>query len=261
MLEPHASSSAPRENLHTRTTRLLARTVIESGHAAEPAFFPRELDLCRQLGVSRTVLRESMKVLVDKGMIEMKPKAGTRARPLTEWRLLDPDILSWQAEVRPDAQFLRDLCEVRLAIEPTAAGFAAVRVSAAELKLIDACLADREARARTAPVEELIDLDLRFHMAVVEASRNPLLRELSRTIRQPFRTALRCTSRFRSAVELGLEAHKDLLAALKKRDPMGARRAAEQVVGFAMLAVEKAGRAGKAQVKRMGVDWDVRRVF
>lgn len=243
-----------RENLHTRTTRLLARTVIEAGHSREPVSFPRELDLCRQLGVSRTVLRESMKVLADKGMVEMKPRAGTRARPRAEWRLLDPDILTWQAEACPDAQFLRDLCEVRLAIEPTAAGFAAVRVSQAELKLIEACLGEREARARTAPVEELIDLDLRFHMAVVEAGRNPLLRELSRIIRQPFRTALRCTSRFRSAVALGLEAHKDLLVALKKRDPMGARRAAEQTVGFAMLAVEKAIRAEKAHVRRMGVN-------
>ena len=80
-------------------------------------------------------------------------------------------------------------------------------------------------------------------MAVVAASHNPLLLELSSIIRQPFRVALSVTSRFRSIVELGLQAHHALLAALRKHDPMAARRAAEEVVGLAMLAVEKAIRS------------------
>jgi len=232
-----------RERLHTRVTRELARRVIESDRTRAVLAFPREADLCAQLGVSRTVLRESMKVLADKGMVEMKPRAGTHSRPRPEWRQLDPDILVWQAESHPDAQFLRDLCEVRLAIEPTAAGFAAVRATADDLRRIESCLRERESRDAAAAPGELIDLDLRFHMAVVAASRNPLLIELNGIIRQPFRTALACTLRFRSAVELSLHAHRTLLESLCRKDPMEARRAAEQVVGFAMLAVERAIRA------------------
>jgi GntR family galactonate operon transcriptional repressor len=240
-----------RERLHTRVTEALAHRVMEAAQNSEQLAFPKEAVLCEQLGVSRTVLRESMKVLADKGMVDMKPRAGTHARPRSEWRLLDPDILAWQAEVYADAAFLRDLCEVRLAIEPTAAGFAAVRATASELGGIQESLRERELKSATASAEEIIDLDLRFHAAVVAASHNPLLRELSETIRQPFRIALSITSRFPSTVELGLEAHNALLAALRKRDPMAARRAAEEIVGLAMLAVEKAIRSTRRRTVKL----------
>lgn len=205
----------------------------------EELAFPKEALLSQQLGVSRTVLRESMKVLADKGMVEMKPRAGTKSRRRSEWRQLDPDILSWQAELDPAPEFLRDLCEVRLAIEPTAAGFAAVRSTREEVARIETSLREQQAKAGSANLEQIIDLDLAFHSAVVAASHSPLLQELSSIIRQPFRIALSYTSRFPSNIELGLEAHHALLAALRKRDPMAARRAAEEAVGLAMLAVEK----------------------
>ncbi len=240
-----------RERLHTRVTEVLARRIIEAAQNSEALVFPREAVLCEQLGVSRTVLRESMKVLADKGMVHMKPRAGTRARPRSEWRLLDPDILAWHAELYTDATFLRDLCEVRLAIEPTAAGFAAVRATPGELAAIEQCLRERDTRSAGATADEIIDLDLRFHTAVVAASHNPLLRQLSDTIRQPFRVALSITSRFPATVELGLEAHHSLLAALRKHDPIASRRAAEEAVGLAMLAVEKAIKSSRKRKIRL----------
>ena len=87
------------ERLHARIVRALARQVLLAEQKPEPLAFPKEDELGRQLGVSRTILRESMKVLADKGMVEMKPRAGTPARPRSQWRLLDPDILLWQAGI------------------------------------------------------------------------------------------------------------------------------------------------------------------
>jgi DNA-binding FadR family transcriptional regulator len=240
------ASLAGAEKLHSRVTRELARQVLESEQRRQILMFPREADLSAQLGVSRTILRESMKVLVDKGMVQMKPRAGTRSRPREEWRLLDPDILAWQAEADPSPALLRHLCEVRLAIEPTAAGFAAVRATADELDEIDRSLRLRAA-LRGRSIEQLIDLDLRFHAAIVAASHNPLLVELSETIRTPIRTAMACTARFASTVELGLEAHQALVECLRRRDPIAARKAAEEAVGLAMLAVEKAIRTHVAR--------------
>lgn len=236
LLEPLAG----RESLHDRITRVLARRVIACDRRCAPAVFPTETELCRQLGVSRTVIRESLKVLADKGMVEMKPRVGTRARPSSKWRLLDPDILAWQAESKPDSSFLRNLCEVRLAIEPTAAGFAALRATEDEMEIIERCLGHSEAKTETATINEIIDLDLEFHSAVVAASHNPLLMHLTAIIREPFRTAISYTSRFRSADQLKLDVHHKLVEALRRRDPMASRRAAEEVVGIAMLAVEKA---------------------
>jgi DNA-binding FadR family transcriptional regulator len=234
------SRIAAPENLHERVTRTLALRVMQAEQAGQELYFPNEGELCQQLGVSRTILREAVKVLADKGMVEVKPRSGTRARPRTEWRLLDPDILNWQARLGPDSGFLRALCEVRLAIEPTAAGFAAVRATPDELASVGLCLERREVIFAPEDPAEAITLELRFHQAVVAASHNPLLVELSTTIREPYRMALHYTARQPASALLGLAAHWRLFEALRTKDPMAARTAAEEIVGLAMLAVEAA---------------------
>jgi GntR family transcriptional regulator, galactonate operon transcriptional repressor len=232
-----------RARLHDQVTRALALRVMEADTGSGGVPLPKESELSEQLGVSRTVLRESMKVLVDKGMVAMKPRAGTRTLPRSEWHLFDPDILAWQAEVHPAPAFLRELCEVRLAIEPTAAGFAALRATAEELACIELCLDKREAMAAAAAISDVIDLDLQFQRAVVAASHNLLLAQLSMTIRESLQMALTYSFRHPANVALTHEAHRDLVAALKRGDPLAARGASEKLVGLAMLAVEEVERA------------------
>lgn len=236
------------ERLHARVTRTLALRILNAEHAGQPAAFPNEADLCLQLGVSRTVIREAIKVLAAKGMLEVRQGSGTRARPRSEWNLLDPDVLAWQALLAPDPRVLRDVCEVRLAIEPIASGFAALRATPQEIAEIEQRLEDKEAEA--ADPEELVNADLRFHAAVVAASHNPLLEQLSAVTRQPFRTALTYTRRLRAAEAMGLTAHRALAEAIKHRDPLKARAAAEEIVGLAMLGVEEAIRSERRRKPR-----------
>ena len=227
------------ENLHERVTRALALQVIKAERLSQTVVFPNEAELCQQLGVSRSILRESVKVLSDKGLIEVRPRSGTRSRPRAEWRLLDPDVLRWQSELQPDGRFLRDLCEVRLAIEPTASGFAALRATVEEVLEIEHCLERREALDQGDGSEEAIDLDLQFYETVVAASHNLLFQQLSASIRQPFRVALSYTVRLRASAALELEKHRVLFEAIRRRDPLAARETAEEIVGFAMIAVEQ----------------------
>jgi len=227
------------ENLHSRVTRALALRVIEAERASTPVIFPNEAGLCEQLGVSRSILRESVKVLVDKGMLEVRPRSGTRSRPRSEWNLLDPDILGWQSELEPDARFLRALCEVRLAIEPTAAAFAALRATPEEIAEIQLCLERREAHLKSAEIEEAVDLDLQFQTAVIAASHNPLFQQLNAVIRQPFRTALGYTVRLPAAVALDVEGCRRIFDGIVGRNPLAARAASEETVGLAMIAVEQ----------------------
>ena len=229
-----------RENLHDRVTRTLALQVIRAERASTPIAFPNEAALGEQLGVSRTVIREAIKVLSDKGMVWVRPRSGTRARPREDWNLLDPDILKWQSQMPADGRLLRDLCEVRLAIEPTAAGFAAVRATADELAVVEQCLRRRETIAGASNPAEATELDLAFYTAVVAASHNLLLQQLSAMIREPFRTALFYTARLRASEKLALAAHSALFEALTRHDALSARSASEEIVGLAMLAVEQA---------------------
>ncbi|HWQ55764.1 MAG TPA: FCD domain-containing protein [Bryobacteraceae bacterium] len=226
-------------NLHGRVTRALAVQVIRAERASQPIVFPNEAQLCQQLGVSRSILREAVKVLADKGMLEVRPRAGTRSKPRAEWNLLDPDILGWQAELEPDANLLREICEVRLAIEPTASSFAALRATPEEMDEIQRCLERREARIASANREEAVDLDLRFQSAVVAASHNALFRHLNAMIREPFRAALSLTVQLPASVALGIEGYRALFQAIRGRDPLAARNASADIVGLAMLAVEQ----------------------
>lgn len=227
------------ENLHERVLRALALQIIQAEHASEQVVFPNEATLCQQLGVSRSILREAVRVLADKGMVQVRPRSGMRSRARSEWNLLDPNILAWQAKLRPDARFLRDLCEVRLAIEPTASGFAAVRATPSEITTIGRCLEQREAVAGTANLSDAINLDLQFYTAVVAASHNPFFEQLSASIREPLRTALSYTSRLPASVTLELAAYRTLLEAIAQHHALAARAAAEEIVGYAMLAVEQ----------------------
>jgi GntR family galactonate operon transcriptional repressor len=226
------------ENLHGRVTRALGLHLIKAEAAGEPVSFPNEAGLCEQLGVSRSILREAVKVLADKGMLEVRPRSGTRARLRAEWNLLDPDILGWLAEARPDGRFLRELCEIRLAIEPTASGFAAVRATPEETARMAACLERREAIEDDA-AEVIVESNLQFYEAVVTASHNAMFRQLTASIRLPMRAALSCTVRLPAARQLEREAHRTLYGAIVRHDPRAARTASEEIVGFAMLAVEQ----------------------
>ncbi len=227
------------ENLHSRVTRALALQILEAARDSRALVFPNEAELCHQLGVSRTILREAVKVLADKGMVEARQKLGTRARPRTAWNQLDPDILGWWAELGPNTHFLRDLCDVRLAIEPTTSGFAAVRATSDEIEAIGRCLEQREAKVKVGNFGEAVDLNLEFHSAVAAACHNSLLEQLNRAISRPLRIALSYTTGLHASDVLDIAAHRQLYEAICNHDSMKAGAAAERIVGLAMLGVEE----------------------
>jgi DNA-binding FadR family transcriptional regulator len=235
------------ESLHDRVTRALALQVITAERNRQELIFPNEGELCRRLGVSRSILREAVKVLADKGMVQVRPRSGTRAQSRSEWNQLDPDILRWQAELSPDARFLRDLCEVRLAIEPIASGFAALRATQEEVLVVRQCLDRRLEIVAAEDLEAAVEADLQYHTAVIAASHNPLFRQLNATIRAPFHMALSYTLLLPASVALELEEYRKLTEAIEERNPLAARRSAEEVVGFAMLAVEQVIRDQEAR--------------
>jgi DNA-binding FadR family transcriptional regulator len=226
------------ENLHSRVTKALGLRLVKAQETDEQVAFPNETEMCEQLGVSRSILREAVKVLADKGMVDVRPRSGTRSRPRADWNLLDPDILCWQAEAKPDGRFLRELCEVRLAIEPTASGFAAVRATVEDTVAMAACLERREALEESAS-GEIVESNLQFYEAVVAASHNPMFRQLNAAIRIPMQVALSHTVHLPAVRTLEREAHRALYDAIVRHDPHGARSAAEEIVGFAMLAIEQ----------------------
>src|SRR5215208_1755510 len=120
---------ATMKNVHGNTVDHLGEAIV-SGRYAPGASIPPEPKLCEELGVSRTVIRESVKSLVAKGLVTTGPKVGTRVLPSEQWNWFDPDVIIWQGKACLTAEFLGDLQDLRRVMEPAAVRMAAERANA-----------------------------------------------------------------------------------------------------------------------------------
>src|SRR5262249_14406463 len=139
-----------------------------------------EVEHAERLGVSRSVLREAFRILTAKGMVSSRPKAGTRVNARKNWNLLDPDVLAWQIQCGASDEFLRDLFELRMVVEPQAAEMAAQRRD--ERQLTDMANALETMERCTLTTDKGRAADIRFHELVLEATRNELMQALSTSI-------------------------------------------------------------------------------
>jgi len=153
-------------NLHAQVVHELGRRIV--GGACVPGqALPNEEDLCRELGVSRTAIREAVKVLAAKGLVESRPRIGTRVRPTLAWNLLDPDVLAWRCATLPDPHFVQQLTEMREIIEPASAALAARNRTQAQLRRIEDAYA---AMAASPTIDDWVGADLEFHSAILDAT-------------------------------------------------------------------------------------------
>ncbi|MEU1300671.1 FadR/GntR family transcriptional regulator [Streptomyces shenzhenensis] len=157
--------------VHGHTVTELGMRIVSG---ALPQGQPIDLQaLGEDLDLSMTALREALKVLTAKGLLEARQRRGTLVLPRERWNLLDADVIRWRNEAGETLEVLRDLAEVRAAIEPEAASLAALRRTEAELAELDAALdAMREAVGREAP--EAVAADLRFHRTLLRATHNEM---------------------------------------------------------------------------------------
>jgi DNA-binding FadR family transcriptional regulator len=205
-------------NLHGKVAHELGRRVV-SGIYPAGALLPNEEQLCVELQVSRSPLREAVKVLAAKGLLESRPRIGTRVRSKDLWNLLDPDILAWRCATGPDAEFLRHLTELREIIEPAAASLAAASRTEEQLGVISAALKDME-RAKT--MAQWVVADLAFHTAILQATNNPLLMPLAAIINSALESLFLVTARSAGDFKRGLQDHQKVFEAIQNGDSSNA---------------------------------------
>jgi len=169
----------PGRRLHGAIAHRLG-TAILSGEYAPGDTLSGEVAFAEELEVSRSAYREAIQVLTAKGLVESRPKAGTRVLPRNRWNLLDPEVLGWAFAGEPDIKFIRDLFELRAIVEPAAARLAAERRERGDLKVMkDALVAMRR---HTLATEAGRAADRDFHNAILHASGNDALQALSASI-------------------------------------------------------------------------------
>jgi GntR family transcriptional regulator, galactonate operon transcriptional repressor len=157
------------DRLFGQVAQHLGRAIVAETYGAGD-LLPNEDGLPAGLSVSRTAYREAVKILTAKGLVEARPKSGTRVAPRANWNLIDPDVLVWQLSMNPSEALIRELFELRRIIEPKAAALAALRRTEAELAAITAAL--DAMLAETPYTEAAIRSDVEFHRLIFAAAGN-----------------------------------------------------------------------------------------
>ena len=209
-----------KRNLHGRIAHELGKRIV--GGSYEPGdLLPPEAAIGQEMAVSRTALREAFKVLTAKGLIESRPKVGTRVRARKDWNMLDPDVLSWSFATKPSVRFLQSLFEMRRVFEPSAAAMAAKRRTAAQLADIEAAYLSME-RA-TLDTDEMLTTDLSFHLSILNATDNEFMISLGMMIETALIGSFSLSSSKPRAFTDALAGHKAIYLGIRNSDPKRAR--------------------------------------
>ncbi len=230
--KPAAASATPRRTkprVQKEIIATLARA-IASGRFPPNTNLPRENDLCTEFGVSRTVIREALKVLESKGLVRGRPRVGTVVRDKEDWNLLDPDIIEWMGSDFLDEALLKSVLEARRAIEPAAAELAASRATAQEIADLDHAW-QRMAAAKD--FQTFTEADVVFHTVLLKASHNRVFAQLYGLIHAALHRALGASAQAVADYQDAIVAHHSLVEALRMRDREGARRAVDAILNLA----------------------------
>jgi DNA-binding FadR family transcriptional regulator len=223
-------ANAPRaRSAHDLVTHGIGRAILE-GRFAVGSTLPGDAQLMERFGVSRTALREAMKTLAAKGLIESKTKVGTRVLGEKNWNMFDADILSWRLQLGVDRAFLESLFEIRQTLEPLAAASAASYRSEEDLQLMKAALDAMRLPHHTR--DSFTRADVAYHRAILDASANPFLQSIGSVIEAALATAFTLSSPIDSPdrFELSRQQHGAIFDAIVRRDPQAASNAMSVVI-------------------------------
>ncbi len=222
-------------NLSWRVTQELGRAIVCGDYAPDDPF-PTEAELCLKFGVSRTAVREAVKMLTAKGLLFSKPRQGIRIRPQEHWNILDSDLLKWSLEGNPNRLVLKEFFQMRVAIEPEAAALAA-RFARPEHK---AAIGDALERMRQATAESSAarKADVDFHIALLYATENRFYIRMRDFIRTALNVSIRFTTPASRDYADTLEAHAKVYRAIEQGDPERARHSMRMLIDDALVYIE-----------------------
>ncbi len=224
------------KNVHGNTLDFLGAAIV-AGRYAVGVTLPPESALCTALGVSRTVVRESVKSLVAKGLIHTGPKVGTRVMPSEQWNWFDPDVIAWQSKAGLSNEFIRDLQDLRLVVEPAAVKLAAARRTPEDLIEIEAAYAGMEKAVFEGG--DYVTHDLRFHQGLLRASHNRMLVQMSKALGALLRTSFEISTRKKNGPRSSLPLHRAVLDAVAAGQPARAERAVLVLINGAHADLEQ----------------------
>jgi DNA-binding FadR family transcriptional regulator len=219
-----AVRSAPVEaGLHARVLDRLG-TAICDGELPPGAVLNID-DLVDRYAVSRSVVREVLRVLASIGFIETRRRVGVMIRPIEEWNVFDPQVIRWRLASGGRITQLRSITELRAAVEPHAALLAAERVGHDEASDLVGLAAKMWAAGKAGDEERFLRLDIEFHRRVLIASGNEMFVRLQSLVAEVLTGRHQHHLMPHHPHEQALQLHAEVAQAIQRRDGERARRA------------------------------------
>lgn len=215
-----------KDNLHARIERAIGERIL-GGEFAPGSVLPNEADWGKTYGASRTAVREAIKSLTAKGLIQSRPKVGSRVEPRSRWNMLDRDVLDWHRAAMDRRAFLLSTQEARRLIEPGIAELAARKHTPAQLdRLIAALQAMKEAKTRP----DTVASDVEFHEALLACANNMLLMPFGLIIEQALSNLFEFTTERNPHYAKALKLHEAIVRAVAANDGKAAQAAMQALL-------------------------------
>lgn len=210
------------QRLHEGVVQQIVSQIM-SGTLEPGAYLPSEALLAQQFGVSRTVIREAVRILAGKGLIEVRHGSGMQVQPSEQWNHLDPLLLFEQLRTGHDETLLNDLLELRRIVEVEVAALAALRRQPEDLQTL---------RQQVESMRTVLDepkaytrLDIAFHDTILVTARNRLLIQTLRPASQALLVGRLISSRRSGGPAASALGHEEILQAIESGDQGQARSA------------------------------------
>ncbi|MFI1971363.1 GntR family transcriptional regulator [Streptomyces cinnamoneus] len=214
--------------LHGQLVQQLGQMIVSGDLGADRPLVPEEIG--QRFEVSRTVVRESLRVLEAKGLVSARPNVGTRVRPVSDWNLLDPDIIEWRAFGPQREDQRRELCELRWTIEPLAARLAAGHGrEEVQQRLSDMAEIMGHALAQGDSLT-FSRADAEFHSLLLQVAGNRMLEHLSGIVSAALHVSGASTGGCDRPTEAGVSQHLRIVDAVAAGDAAGAEAAMRQLL-------------------------------
>ncbi|MVO89732.1 FCD domain-containing protein [Streptomyces sp. p1417] len=214
--------------LHGQLVQQLGQMIVSGDLGADRPLVPEEIG--QRFEVSRTVVRESLRVLEAKGLVSARPNVGTRVRPVSDWNLLDPDIIEWRAFGPQRDDQRRELSELRWTIEPLAARLAAGHGrEEVQQRLADMVEIMGHALAQGDSIT-FSRADAEFHSLLIQVAGNRMLEHLSGIVSAALQVSGGPVTGCDRPNEASLVHHSRIVDALATGDGPGAEAAMRQLL-------------------------------
>lgn len=172
-----------------QVTQSIGRAIVQGTFGDGDAMIT-EAELSERYKISRTAIREAVKMLAAKGLLTSRQRRGIRIEPCSQWNIFDEDVLNWTLSGAPTLALLREFAQLRLAIEPEAAALACQCKEAVKIRTIELAAQSLSSAEQLGLNEH--EADLNFHSAIFAATENRFFVQFRGFIHAALRVSIQC---------------------------------------------------------------------